>query len=87
MPATYSHMPPLPLAPVPVIQTRSPGNTLSMPSSCAAAAPSTQTGSRAVAALRNSPCARLVPAVAGRPRVAASTVSALVFTAGISGER
>jgi hypothetical protein len=52
MPATYSHMPPPPLTPV--IQIRSPASTWSMPSSCAAAAPSTQTGSRAVAVLRNS---------------------------------
>src|SRR6202042_855687 len=85
IPATYSHMPPLPLTPV--IQIRWPGNTRSMPSSCAADAPSTQTGSRAVPALRNSPCATLVPAVAGRPRVEALTLSALVFTAGISGDR
>ncbi len=57
-----------------------------MPSRWAAAAPSTATGSRAVAALRNRPCARLVPATAGRPRVAASTLSALVSIAGMSGD-
>jgi antitoxin (DNA-binding transcriptional repressor) of toxin-antitoxin stability system len=34
------------------------------------ATPSTATGSLSVAALRNRPCARLVPATAGRLRVA-----------------
>ena len=57
-----------------------------MPSSCAVAAPSTATGSRAVAAFRNRPCARLVPATAGRPRVAASTLRALVSIEGMSGD-
>ena len=82
-------MPPagLPLPLVSVTQIRSPGKMRSMPMSCAAAAPSTHTGSCCVAALRNSPCARLVSAAAGRPRVAASTVSALVSTLGMSGER
>ena len=56
-----------------------------MPSSWAAVAPSTATGSRAVAALRNWPWAMLVPAAAGRPRLAASTVRALVSTGGMSG--
>ncbi len=54
-----------------------------MPSSCAVAAPSTATGSRAVAAFRNWPVARLVPATAGRPVVAASMVTALVLIAGM----
>ena len=54
-----------------------------MPISCAVAAPSTATGSRAVAALRNRPWARLVPATAGRPRVAASTLRALVSIDGM----
>ena len=58
-----------------------------MPRSWADAAPSTATGSLRVAALRYLPWARLVSAAAGRPKVAASTVSALVFTAGISGLR
>ena len=57
-----------------------------MPSSCAVAAPSTAAGSRAVAALRNRPWATLVPATEGRPRVAASTDSALVSTVGMSGD-
>jgi hypothetical protein len=84
IPATYSHMP----EPVPVVtQIRSPGKTWSMPSSWAAAAQRTATGSFRVAAFRNSPWATDVPAVAGRPRVAASTVSAFVFTLGISGLR
>ena len=53
-----------------------------MPSSRAVAAPSTATGSRAVAAFRNWPCARLVPATAGRPRVAASTLRRVGFDRG-----
>ncbi len=57
-----------------------------MPSRCAAAAPSTATGSRAVAAFRNRPCARLVPDTAGRPRVAASTLRPLVSIWGMSGD-
>ena len=57
-----------------------------MPSRCAAAAPSTATGSRAVAALRNWPWARLVPAAAGRSKVAASTLIAPVWIAGMSGD-
>ena len=84
IPATYSHRPEPARA---GIQIRSPGKIRSMPSSWAAAAPSTQTGSLRVAAFRNSPWASDVQAVAGRPRVAASTVSALVFTPGISGLR
>ena len=54
-----------------------------MPISCAVTAPSTATGSRAVAALRNRPWARLVPATAGRLRVAASTLRPLVSIAGM----
>ena len=47
-------------------QIRIPGRTRSMPSSWAVAAPSTATGSRAVAALRYRPWARLVPADGGQ---------------------
>ena len=57
-----------------------------MPSSCAVTAPSTATGSRAVATFRNRPCARLVPATAGRPSVVASTLMALVLIGGMSGD-
>ena len=57
-----------------------------MPSSCAAVAPSTATGSRAVAAFEELPCARLVPATAGRPRLAASTLRPLVSIEGMSGD-
>src|SRR5215468_1188186 len=59
----------------------------SAPRRCAAAAPRTATGSRAVAAFSHRPCARDVPTVAGRPMLAASTVRALVLMAGISGLR
>ena len=58
-----------------------------MPSRRAAAAPSTQTGSVAVAALRKRPCATVVPTAPGRLRLLAATLSALVSTAGISGVR
>jgi hypothetical protein len=57
-----------------------------MPSSRAASAPSTATGSLAVAALRYLPWAMEVPATAGRPRVAASTLRPLVSTGGMSGD-
>ena len=57
-----------------------------MPISCAVVAPSTAAGSRSVAAFRNRPCAMLVPATAGRFRVAASTLRALVSIDGISGD-
>jgi hypothetical protein len=57
-----------------------------MPIRCAAAAPSTAAGSRAVAALRNRPCARLVPTAAGRFKVAAYTLRALVLIRGMSGD-
>ena len=58
-----------------------------MPSRCAAAAPSTATGSRAVAAFSHAPRAIDVPTACSRPRLAAFTLSALVWTEGISGER
>jgi len=58
-----------------------------MPIRCAAAAPSTATGSFSVAAFRKVPWATVVPTAAGRPRLVASTVSALVSTEGISGLR
>ena len=58
-----------------------------MPSRRAAAAPSTQTGSVAVAGLRKRPCATVVPTAPGRFRSVASTLSELVSTAGISGVR
>ena len=58
-----------------------------MPRRCAAAAPSTQTGSVAVAALRKRPCATVVPTAPGRLRLVAATLSALVLTDGISGLR
>ncbi len=58
-----------------------------MPSRLAADEPSTATGSVAVAALRYVPAASVVPTVAGRSRVVASTESALVWMTGISGLR
>ena len=58
-----------------------------MPSRCAAAAPSTTTGSRSVAALRKLPCQTLVPTARGRPRLAALIEIALVSIDGISGDR
>ena len=57
-----------------------------MPSSRAVVAPSTATGSRAVAAFRNWPWAMLVPATAGRPSVAAFTLRPLVSIGGMSGD-
>src|SRR5215469_3970554 len=57
-----------------------------MPSRRAVAAPSTATGSRAVAVFRNWPCARLAPDAAGRFRLAASTLRELVSIEGISGD-
>ena len=61
--------------------------TRSMPSRCAAEAPSTATGRRAVAAFRNRPRASDVPTAVGSPTLAASTWSAFVSTAGIFGLR
>ena len=65
-------------------QIRSPEYTWSIPRRWAAAAPSTQTGSWAVAALRKLPSATLVPTVGSKPRLAASTERALVSMAGMS---
>ena len=59
----------------------------SMPRRWAAAAPSTQTGSVAVAGLRKRPWATVVPTAPGRLRLVASTLSALVLIEGISGLR
>src|ERR1700722_15267249 len=59
----------------------------SMPRCCAAAAPSTQTGWCAVAALRYVPANSVVPTALGRPRLEASTLRPLVLTLGIFGFR
>src|SRR5260370_537296 len=58
-------------------QIRSPGQIRSMPSSCAVVAPSTATGSLAVAGLGERPCATEGPATAGGARVAAAPLRAL----------
>src|SRR5258708_33903574 len=72
---------------MPPAKIRSPGQIRSMPSLRAAAAPSTAAGWRAVAALRYRPCATEVPTTAGRPRLEAVTVSALVWVGGMYGLR
>ena len=59
----------------------------SIPSLAAAAAPSTATGSLAVAEFRYVPDATRQPTVDSKPRLAACTLIAFVFTLGISGLR
>ena len=58
-----------------------------MPRRWAAAAPSTQTGSWAVAAFRKVPSASVVPTAPGRPRLVAATEMALVSIEGMRGLR
>ena len=79
MPATLNHWPPS--------QIRWSGKIRSMPSRCAAAEPSTATGSRAVPGLSQAPRARPVLSTESRFRLVARTCSPPVLVAGIIGLR
>ena len=79
MPATLNHWPPS--------QIRWSGWTRSMPRRCAATAPSTATGSRAVPALSQPPRATPVPSTDGRFRLVARTWRPPLLPTGISGLR